>query len=118
MLSVITVVSIVSHFMTAICAWCAARAVGADLSLLYSLFLVLPVALISIVPISIAGWGLRESAMVAAFAYAGLPQSDGLVVSILFGVSYLALGAIGGVIWVVASNRDRDVPVRASHSGH
>ena len=36
--------------------------------------------------------------MIAAFAYAGLPQSEGLVLSLLFGVGYLALGIIGGVI--------------------
>ena len=62
------------------------------MSFLNALFLVLPVMLVSVVPISIAGWGVREGAMVAAFAYAGLPQSDGLLVSILFGVSYLILG--------------------------
>ena len=61
----------------------------------------LPVALVSVVPISIAGWGVREGAMVAAFAYAGLPQSDGLLVSILFGFSYLMLGVLGGLVWVL-----------------
>ena len=103
----IAALSIASHFTTAICAWCAARSVGADMTLLYSLFLVLPVALVSIVPISIAGWGLREGAMVAAFAYAGLPQSDGLVVSILFGASYLVIGAFGGIVWVMTSERSQ-----------
>ena len=52
-----------------------------------ALFLVLPVMLIATIPISIAGWGLRESAMVLAFSFAGLAESDGLIVSILFGVS-------------------------------
>jgi uncharacterized membrane protein YbhN (UPF0104 family) len=99
-LSAIMAVSFVSHFTTVVSCWCAARAVGADLSLLNALYLVLPVALISIVPISIAGWGVREGAMVAAFAYAGLPQSDGLVVSILFGGMALVLGAAGGLVWV------------------
>ncbi len=73
------------------------------------MFLVLPVALISVVPISIAGWGVREGAMVAAFAYAGLPQSDGLMVSLLFGISYLLLGVLGGGVWVLNTQRgDRD----------
>ena len=71
--------------------------------MLYLLFLVLPVVLISIVPISIAGWGVREGAMVAAFGYAGLPQSDGLIISLLFGAIYLVLGAIGGLVWVLTT---------------
>lgn len=97
--------SIVVHFLTALAAWSAARAVGADLPLLYSLYLVLPVILLTVIPISIAGWGVREGAMVVAFGYAGLAQSDGLIVSLLFGFGYLVLGAAGGLVWVLTSNR-------------
>lgn len=102
-LAIVMAISVVSHLTVVVTCWCAARAVDADLSLLNALFLVLPVALISIAPISIAGWGVREGAMVTAFAYAGLPQSDGLVVSILFGGMMLVLGAVGGLVWVVAN---------------
>ena len=45
--------------------------------------------LIATIPVSIAGWGVRESAMILAFSYAGLAESDGLIVSILFGVANL-----------------------------
>ena len=93
------------HLLTATVAWCAARSVGADLPLTYSVFLVLPVVLVTVVPISIAGWGVREGAMIAAFGYAGLPASDGLIVSLLFGASYLVLGGIGGLVWVLTSDR-------------
>jgi hypothetical protein len=86
-------------------AWCAARSVGANLSLAYSLFLVLPVILIAIMPISVAGWGLREGVMVAAFGYAGLLPSDGLIVSLLFGASYLVVGGIGGLVWVFTTRQ-------------
>jgi uncharacterized membrane protein YbhN (UPF0104 family) len=101
----IIAVSILIHLLTVVAAWAAARSVGADLSLLYALFLVLPVMLVAIVPISIAGWGVREGAMVAAFAYAGLPQADGLIVSLLFGAATLVVSVIGGVIWVLGTER-------------
>jgi uncharacterized protein (TIRG00374 family) len=97
--------SIAIHLMSATAAWCAARAVGVDMSFLYCVFLVLPVIMVTVVPISIAGWGVREGAMVAAFAYAGLPQSDGLIVSLLFGAGFLVIGIIGGLIWVLTVNR-------------
>jgi len=95
--------SLLIHLLTATAAWCVARSVNADLSLANALFLVLPVVLISVIPISIAGWGVREGAMVAAFAYAGLPQSDGLLVSFLLGISYLVVGVLGGLVWVFKS---------------
>jgi uncharacterized membrane protein YbhN (UPF0104 family) len=97
--------SVLLHLFTVLAAWCAARSVGANVSLLYLLFLVLPVVLIAIIPISVAGWGVREGAMVAAFAYAGLPRSDGLIISLLFGALYLLLGVSGGVIWILSSDR-------------
>jgi hypothetical protein len=69
------------------------------------LFMVPPVILIATVPVSIAGWGVREGSMIVAFAYAGLPQSDGLVVSVLIGITFFIIGAIGGLIWVAGGMR-------------
>jgi glycosyltransferase 2 family protein len=101
----ITALSIAIHLFTVAAAWCAAKAVNAPLAPTAALFLVLPVILITIVPISIAGWGVRESAMIVAFAYAGLPDTDGLLVSLLFGAATFLLGAIGGLVWIFGSDR-------------
>jgi uncharacterized membrane protein YbhN (UPF0104 family) len=98
-------ISVLVHLFTALAAWCAARAIDADVPLLYTIFLVPPVILVTVVPISIAGWGVREGAMVAAFGYAGLPPGDGLIVSLLFGAGYLVMGALGGLIWIATSGR-------------
>jgi hypothetical protein len=38
--------------------------------------------------------------MVAAFAYAGLAESDGLTLSILFGAVSFLIGIIGGIVWI------------------
>jgi len=39
--------------------------------------------LITMLPISIAGWGVREATMGLAFGYAGLMASEGVNVSLL-----------------------------------
>ena len=101
----ILILSVLVHLLNAGLAWCVARSINVDLSLVYSLFLVLPVALVTVVPISIAGWGVREGAMVVAFGYAGLPQSDGLAVSILYGACFLSLGIVGGLVWIMGGSR-------------
>ena len=69
---------------------------------MHALLLVLPVMLIVTIPISIAGWGVRESALVLAFFYAGLPESDGLLVSVLMGGAMFAVGVIGGLVWLAS----------------
>ncbi|MBX9845994.1 MAG: flippase-like domain-containing protein [Xanthobacteraceae bacterium] len=97
--------SFMIHLMTAAIAWSAAHAVAAQLSYLDALLLVLPVVLIVTIPISIAGWGVREGALVLAFSYAGLPESDGLLVSVLMGGAMFAVGIVGGLVWLVGSDK-------------
>jgi hypothetical protein len=40
-----------------------------------------------------------------AFGYAGLAQTDGTVVSILFGAVYFIVGALGGLVWVFSAEK-------------
>jgi uncharacterized membrane protein YbhN (UPF0104 family) len=101
----VLLLSLLIHLTTAAVAWCAARAVAAQLSYIDALLLVLPVMLIVTIPISIAGWGVRESALVLAFSYAGLPEGDGLLVSVLMGGAMFAVGILGGLVWLVGSDR-------------
>jgi uncharacterized membrane protein YbhN (UPF0104 family) len=79
----IVLLSLLIHVMTAMIAWSLAQAVAAHFGFMPAFLLVLPVMLIATVPISIAGWGVRETALVLAFSYAGLPESDGLIVSVV-----------------------------------
>ena len=105
----IAMLSFAIHLMTVMAAWCAAVAAHAVIDFAHVLILVLPVMLIATIPISIAGWGVRESAMVLAFSYAGLAESDGLIVSILFGAVSLAVGTIGGIVWVAGGFQWRSI---------
>lgn len=97
--------SIAIHLLTVSAAWCCVKAIAAPVTFAHVLFLTPPVLLIATAPISIAGWGVRESSMVAAFAYAGLAESDGLTLSILFGAVSFLVGIVGGVVWIVSGLR-------------
>ncbi len=57
------------------------------------------VILVTTVPISIAGWGLRESAMVAVFAFVQVPGSAAFAMSVLFGLALIVTSLPGAVIW-------------------
>lgn len=98
------------HFLTIAIAWCAAQSVAVSVSFMLLLFLIPPVLLVSTVPISIAGWGVREGSMVVAFSYAGLAQSDGLIVSVLFGLAMFAIGLLGGFVWILGDARMPAMP--------
>jgi hypothetical protein len=107
----VATLSFAIHLTTVLVAWGSARAAHASVDFLQILLLVLPVILVATIPVSIAGWGVRESAMILAFSYAGLAENDGLIVSILFGVESLAVGAIGGMVWIASGYRWRSIKI-------
>jgi hypothetical protein len=101
----IAVLSLSIHVLAAIIAWCAVRSIAAAGSFEQIFLLTPPIMLITMAPISIAGWGLREATMMVAFGYAGLVQTDGTVVSILFGAVYFIVGALGGLVWILSAEK-------------
>jgi uncharacterized membrane protein YbhN (UPF0104 family) len=68
-----------------------------------------PVLLISMLPISAGGWGLREASFVVALASFGVGPEEAIIPPILFGLGVLVATLPGGVIWLV--NRKRKVRV-------
>ena len=112
----VTVISFGIHFATVLAAWGVAKAAHASIEFVQALFLILPVVLVATVPVSIAGWGVRESAMILAFSYAGLAESDGLIVSLLFGFAALGIGAVGGIVWIASGYRWQTVKKIAADS--
>jgi len=57
--------------------------------------------LISRLPVSLGGWGVREGTLVLGFAPFGVSREVALAASITYGLTELAAAIIGGVIWIV-----------------
>lgn len=66
-----------------------ARALGIDTPALLLLPLVAPVLLSMLVPLTLAGWGVREGAAALVWAGAGLPASEGVAISVAYGLIVL-----------------------------
>jgi len=56
---------------------------------------------IAMLPISLAGWGVREGAAIVAFGARGLPADQPLGASIAFGLIVAAVSMLGGVLWLL-----------------
>lgn len=67
---------------------------------------ILPVVmLLTSLPISFAGWGLREGAMVVALGVYGVPQEKALALSLVYGVLHLVSGVPGLILWLLEKRR-------------
>jgi glycosyltransferase 2 family protein len=96
----VAALSLFVHLLAPVIAWCVARSIAAPVRFDQVFQLVPPVMLITMLPVSIAGWGVREATMGLAFGYAGLMTTEGVNVSLLFGVVSFIVGAFGGIVWV------------------
>jgi uncharacterized protein (TIRG00374 family) len=81
------------------------EAVAPQLNLLLCAALVPVIMLMATVPVSIAGWGVRESVMIYGLGLAKAPPEAALIASILVGLSLAAVGLLGGVTWLIRPNR-------------
>lgn len=66
-----------------------ARAVGIETPAPVLLPLVAPVLLSMLIPLTLAGWGVREGAAALVWAGAGLPPSEGVAISVAYGLIVL-----------------------------
>lgn len=101
----IALLSLTVHVLAVVIAWCAVRSISAPIDFEQVFILIPPIMLITMMPISIAGWGVREATLMVAFGYAGLAQADGTVVSILFGAVSFMVGCIGRLGWITSSEK-------------
>ena len=78
-----------------------ALALKVEFSMMHLLMLPL-IMLLSSIPVSFAGWGLRESLMVAGLGFAGTSVDDALAVSVSFGIAQMLIGLPGFLIAVIS----------------
>ena len=94
----------IGHVNLALGVYVLALGLGADVSVLDCLVLVPPVILITTLPISVAGWGARELAMITLFGFVGVPQPQALAMSVLFGIVTTLTALPGGVMWLLSKD--------------
>jgi len=69
-------------------------------------FAIVPLALVlSIVPVSIAGWGVREGAMVGLFSLIGADRTVVLMMSLLYGIMLIIVSLPGLAVFLRGRRR-------------
>jgi hypothetical protein len=83
---------------------------GLPLTAFDCLLLIPPIMLLSAIPISISGWGVREGVMVGALGMMGIGADQAIALSVLLGVVLLLNGLLG--LWPLTFGGDRFVAAR------
>ena len=93
------------HILSILSIFILARNLGIQLPLSNFLLILPTVFLLATIPLSISGWGIRESSMVSLFAIAGADQSTILATSVCFGILSLASTLPG--LWFLIRGQHR-----------
>ena len=93
-------ISVVVHLFSVLTMYGLSLALGLELSFQTLLIAVPPVFLLTIVPISLAGWGVREGAMIGIFMLIGADQTKVLAMSILYGLLLILSAVPGAYFWI------------------
>ncbi|MGE4280444.1 MAG: lysylphosphatidylglycerol synthase transmembrane domain-containing protein [Magnetospirillum sp.] len=99
------VVALFGHANLSLAVYVLAIGLGLDVHVLDTLVLVPPVILVMTLPISIAGWGVRETAMVTAFSFVGVADHSAIVLSIIFGIVTMVTALPGGLVFLMAGGK-------------
>jgi uncharacterized membrane protein YbhN (UPF0104 family) len=92
--------SICNHLCRVVIVICLAFGLSIRLAPFDAFTLVPSALLLAMVPISLAGWGVREVVFIQALSLAGIAAANAVALSLLYGLIGLVMGIVGGGIWL------------------
>lgn len=94
--------SILIHLLSMIAIFGIGHSVGINEPLVNYLVIIPPAILLTVLPISFAGWGVREGALIALFMMIGIDEKLVLAMSLLYGI-ILIISALPGLVFYLTS---------------
>jgi glycosyltransferase 2 family protein len=98
--AVIIAFSVIVHILAIFSIYFISLSIGQNLGLLIFLVIFPSVVLLTVIPVSFAGWGVREGAMVGLFMSAGADKAPVLLISILYGLAVMLASFPGFFFWL------------------
>jgi glycosyltransferase 2 family protein len=95
-----------THIMNVLVLFIIGHNLGLPVTLAQWFFIVPPALLLSILPISAGGWGLREGVLILALASLSVSPEEAIVPSLIFGLGLLVVTLPGAWVWL--ANRKSD----------
>ena len=99
-LGIVFALAATTHLLNVLVFWMLGQSLGLAMTFDQWFIVVPTVLLISMLPISVGGWGVREGAMVVALRGFGIPTEEALLLSILFGLCAVTATLPGAIFWI------------------
>ena len=100
--------AILGHVNLTLGLWALARGLHLPVDALDCVVLFPPVILVTTLPISIGGLGVREAAMATLFGFVGVPHDSAVVLSLVFFATSVVTALPGGMVFLLSGERRAD----------
>ncbi len=107
-LGIVFALAATTHLLNVLVFWMLGQGLGLTMTFDQWFIVVPTVLLISMLPISVGGWGVREGVMVVALHGLGVPSEEALLSSILFGLCVVIATLPGAIFWIAARKPSTD----------
>ena len=99
-------ISLANQLLVFVVTWVTAIGLRINISFLYYIVFVPVITLISMIPISLNGYGLREYAFRSLFSAIGVAPASALALGFLSSITLLLTAVPGGIVYMFFRNRD------------
>ncbi|MBY0407379.1 MAG: flippase-like domain-containing protein, partial [Rickettsiales bacterium] len=93
--------AVVAHICYSVSAFVMAQSLGIPMTVMQSMAFIPLIMLVTTIPISIGGWGLREASMVGLLGLVGIQAEAALMLSIQLALLFMFISLPAGVIWML-----------------
>jgi len=107
-LGIVFALATTTHLLNVLVFWMLGQGLGLTMTFDQWFIVVPTVLLISMLPISVGGWGVREGVMVVALHGLGVPSEEALLSSILFGLCVVIATLPGAIFWIATRKPSTD----------
>ena len=91
--------SILIHFLTIFALYCSMKSINLEIDFLILIFVFSIVSFLIILPLSLAGWGIREASLVTLLSFWNYDQTQIILSSVIFGILTL-ISTLPGLLFL------------------
>jgi uncharacterized membrane protein YbhN (UPF0104 family) len=98
-------IALISAFSVCLAGYCIARSLAIQVGLVQMIAIVSIVSFVVALPISLAGWGIREISFVSLLGLLGIDRTPALLLSLEYGIIATVVSLPGGIVWLALGQR-------------
>jgi len=95
------IISFLTTFLNILTIYLISVSIGSDVPFIYFLSFVPIITIISYIPISYSGLGIRDAGFILLFVQVGMTRDQALGISLMYFCLLLLLGIMGGIIYIL-----------------